>query len=653
METFKFIRPGNIVCFCVLLLSVRTLFSTAQAQPRWLRDVVDSVAIRSVDREASTLTLLHAINVKFSQKGKADIHIRIVTKVLQQSGVDIVDLEETTSEDREMKGLDGWIISSNGNVVDLSDENVIEVSTSGIAGDYHDRKTVRASFPKAKPGDIVAYEYEIRDQEPYSAFQAFRVQHQQPARNVCLEIEVPDQWSLHTSTWRMDIFRFQQSNEHYTWIAADLPYEPREPLTPSQDYLAREIHVAAYTSAGTEGPQFTNWETVAQWWTPKLESGVIVDPDVKETTRNLVATITGQADQIRAIARFVSTDIRYVALEIGMGRWEPREAPSTLRNRYGDCKDKTTLMRAMLRSINIPSTAVLLNTRIVIDSDVPTPFLFNHCIVGVPSRFVQNQTDTLMASTDGWVLFDPTNMVTPFGSIAPALQGNSALVVQDSSAKLVRIPTMAPEFNTVRFRGNFKLDHDGSMTGKVTVTHLGMAAMDERYQNRTMDKQKLHDNWISSVQSILKGASVTAVHIVDLSDSIQTSFDVSAREFLAPTGSAYLLKVNPFNSIDVSPFTKETRSHPIWFGEPHVLDMLAVWTLPQRWKAQLDVPRVHSTCSTSEVSCSVSFNDSAIIYKCIDRQTGGTLPAKEYAAARKYRSDLCTSRNMTLFVSKP
>src|SRR5437899_895658 len=46
-----------------------------------------------------------------------------------------------------------------------------------------------------------------------------------------------------------------------------------------------------------------------------------------------------RAYKIRALAAFVQKDIRYVAIEIGIGGYQPHSAQDIFANRYGDCKD--------------------------------------------------------------------------------------------------------------------------------------------------------------------------------------------------------------------------------------------------------------------------------------------------------------------------
>jgi transglutaminase-like putative cysteine protease len=54
-----------------------------------------------------------------------------------------------------------------------------------------------------------------------------------------------------------------------------------------------------------------------------------------------------------------------------------------LQNGFGDCKDKPTLLEALLRAADIPSYPVLINSCRKLDPDVPSPSQFDHEITAV------------------------------------------------------------------------------------------------------------------------------------------------------------------------------------------------------------------------------------------------------------------------------
>ena len=89
-------------------------------------------------------------------------------------------------------------------------------------------------------------------------------------------------------------------------------------------------------------------------------------------------------DMIRAIFNDVALHIHYVGLELYIGRYHPHPAEDVLSNEYGDCKDKHTLLAALLKAKGIESWPVLISGTRELDPDLPSPAQFNHVITLVP-----------------------------------------------------------------------------------------------------------------------------------------------------------------------------------------------------------------------------------------------------------------------------
>ena len=152
-------------------------------------------------------------------------------------------------------------------------------------------------------------------------------------------------------------------------------------------------------------------------WYENLFSGRMdASEPIKQEVNALVAGKATTLAKMQAIAGFVQHDIRYVEIQLGIGGWQPHAAPDVFSHRYGDCKDKATLMRTMLREIGVDSYHVVINAqRGVVTRDTPAHNGFNHVILAIklpddvndPSLIAVIQHPKL-----GRILFfDPTNEV--------------------------------------------------------------------------------------------------------------------------------------------------------------------------------------------------------------------------------------------------
>jgi transglutaminase-like putative cysteine protease len=98
---------------------------------------------------------------------------------------------------------------------------------------------------------------------------------------------------------------------------------------------------------------FHNWADVGSWYRALSADRVVVTPAVKAKADELVRGKQTDEEKISAIYSYVSTQIRYISVSFGIGRYQPHNADRVLENQYGDCKDKHTLLATMLKAEGI------------------------------------------------------------------------------------------------------------------------------------------------------------------------------------------------------------------------------------------------------------------------------------------------------------
>jgi transglutaminase-like putative cysteine protease len=127
-----------------------------------------------------------------------------------------------------------------------------------------------------------------------------------------------------------------------------------------------------------------------------------------------------------AAFRYVRDEIRYVAVEIGIGGLRPHPPKEVLLRRYGDCKDMAMLLVGLYQARGIPAHLTLISTRHhgVLDPDLPSLAFFDHAIVALPSEH-------------GYRFADPTDKEGHLGQLGREIDGQLGLVITASAAQLV------------------------------------------------------------------------------------------------------------------------------------------------------------------------------------------------------------------------
>jgi hypothetical protein len=128
------------------------------------------------------------------------------------------------------------------------------------------------------------------------------------------------------------------------------------------------------------GPKLT-WERVATQVRDVVEA-TIAEGVPDGTLEKLGAKSGTPEERWRKLFDFVANEIRYLGLEHGSNAVVPRAPSLTLKRRYGDCKDKVSLLLALARKAGIDAYAALASTERfdVAQLQMPSTSYFNHMI---------------------------------------------------------------------------------------------------------------------------------------------------------------------------------------------------------------------------------------------------------------------------------
>jgi Transglutaminase-like superfamily len=339
--------------------------------------------------------------------------------------------------------------------------------------------------------------------------------------------------------------------------------------------VAGQMILSYFPQGGAGNKSFTNWQQMGLWYIDLTNGRADASPDIKQKVAALTSSAPTQLDKMRAIAQFVQHEIRYVAIELGIGGWQPHPAADIFSHRYGDCKDKATLMRSMLREIGVESYYVVINTeRGSVTPDTPAHSAFDHAVMAI--RLADNLNDPALVATlqhpklGKLLFFDPTNQFTPFGEIGGYLQDNYGLLVAPDGGELVKLPRQPATMNGIQRNAKLALDSTGNLQGDVTEVRMGDLAASERWQLRNVTKDI---DRIRPIENVLSGSlssfQITHASIVNLHQTrLPFGFNYSfvADHYAKNAGDLILLRPRILGSKASAILeTKEPRKFPIEF----------------------------------------------------------------------------------------
>lgn len=159
-----------------------------------------------------------------------------------------------------------------------------------------------------------------------------------------------------------------------------------------------------------------DWQNVSDWYEALADYRSLPEPAINLISRELAPANASREEYIRAAFDYVSAGFRYEDLRFMYSAAVPQWPSTVVRDGYGDCKDKATLLRALLAARDIDSFFVLHNTEATeTEAAYPNPSFFNHVFVGLPGG---------LDGKSGELLIDPTLEVFTLSSL-PAIYANT------------------------------------------------------------------------------------------------------------------------------------------------------------------------------------------------------------------------------------
>lgn len=237
----------------------------------------------------------------------------------------------------------------------------------------------------------------------------------------------------------------------YRWSSSQLKPTPKKVENTAQGPQLPEI----------QWTTFRSWASVGDWYRNLSKGRAEPSSAVKAKADELVAGLKTDEEKIHALYNFVSLQVRYVGVAFGVGRYQPHQSGEILLTGYGDCKDKHTLLQAMLTAEGIHADPALIGAGIKLNEEVPSPASFNHLITAIPQN-----GKTL------WL--DTTAEVAPYGMLVNTIRDTKGLIVREGSdAILEKTPTNPPFDNVDKFEAEGTLNDKGELTAHSKLTLRG------------------------------------------------------------------------------------------------------------------------------------------------------------------------------------
>jgi len=560
--------------------------------PDWLLAAAELKVPSHLPKNPVAVMLYSEKQMIVKANGEIELRYRAAYKILRPEGKSYGTTYISFSKLTPITYLKAWSIPADGKVYEIKDKDSGETQMTGDEF-YDDLKTKVFVIPAADPGNVVGYEF-VQKGRQYEFQDTWDFQDLIPVLRAVYTLQLPEGWK-YDGYWSNHPEVQPQSSgvNSFTWQLSDIPAVFTEDYMPPWRAIAGRFDVKYFSPADKlQCEQSGSWRDLGSWYYGLVHSRRVSTPEIAAQVAPLTAQAKTPLQKMEAIASYIQRQIRYVAIEIGIGGWQPHMAGDIFKNQFGDCKDKATLLATMLKDAGIDSYYVVAQIdRGIVQPQFASLGVFNHVILAVrlPGDV---PTDNLYSVVDDpklgkLLFFDPTDPYTPLGYLPDTEQDNYVLVVTPDGGQLVHLPLLPPVSNRLLRVGKFTLTPAGGLDGNVREIRWGGPAVETRAQYLEVapkDRDKVTDQFLGAFLDNFQLTSASIGNLTQFDQSLTLNYSFNVPTYAKLVGDLVLLRPRVLGQKASPHIAPGDRVYPVEFPEATLQSDQFDFTLPPDYK---------------------------------------------------------------------
>lgn len=618
-------RAAVVAGAILALLSLAPRLRAGESAPDWLRAAAQEKLPAYPDNPIAVI-LLDEEQTTVQDNGEIDVRHRIAYKILRPEAQDEYGYAAVQFDNEtKVTSFKAWTITSDGHELAVGEKDAIETSLSTYEV-FTDDKAKVLKFPEAVTGSVVGYEY-VQKQRPFLFENDWEFQDLLPVKQARFVLQLPAGWEYSAFWFNYPEQKPQVSGNHYVWEMSDVPGLDKELDMPPWEAIGGRLGIKYFPRDPSMRARTTgSWNDLGLWYDGLVQNSRVASPEIKQKVAELTSGISDPIAKVRALTDYMQRQIRYVAISIGIGGYQPHPAADVFAHQYGDCKDKVTLLSTMLHEIGIESYYVIVNTdRGVVRPDYPSMH-FDHVILAM--RLPDNiDSVALYATADepglGRILFfDPTDEYTPLGYLPDDLQDNYGLIVTPTGGQLVQLPLLPPATNRLLRAGTFTLSPAGDLSGEIRELRWGGPAAEDRAAFLEAQPSKRAEVIEGFLGEFLNNFTLTGAGLGNL-EQYDQNFSLDYK-FVSPgyanvTGNMLLVRPrivgDKYTNLLALFAQNKARKYPLEFGEASLQSDIFDITLPPGYVVDGLPQPVQASCDYATYHSEIKVSDGVLHYK--------------------------------------
>lgn len=491
-----------------------------------------------------------------------------------------------------------------------------EKSNSGSRSFYDDVNELSFTFPGVTTGSVVEFTTKIKVNEPRLLSSSFLYSYY-PVK----EFEV-----IYNSTVdvNLDIIEFNANSDELKVIAkvekdrklssvklSNMPATVMENNTPNIRYFIPHLIpiIRSYTYKGHKIEILADNASLYKWYYSFIaESKKEVDyTELKQLADSLTRECNTEFEKVEALYYWVQRNIKYIAFEYGTGGFIPRKPDDILKNKYGDCKDKSSLLHELTNQAGITTYFTWIGTRDLPYSytDVSSPISDNHMIL------TYIDSDSNYHFLDGTAKYNHISYPTSF------IQGKEAMIgINDSVFHIQEVPTA--RYNQSQWHDSVNITLDGNkLKGMGSLTLSGYQYIEGRYRMNSSDEEHLDKYFEELLQKGNNKFLLEDYKLSELSDfdsNLTVNYQYELSNYARNVGTELYINLN-LNKDLLELKVKPDRKYPVSFDYLTQLNNIFILDIPNGYQVS-SVP-TKSSFSNENFGFSIQYEqqESKVFYR--------------------------------------
>ncbi|MCG2584926.1 DUF3857 domain-containing protein [Massilia sp. TS11] len=377
-----------------------------------------------------------------------------------------------------VSALQAWTHKADGRSLPVLPEAIHEQPAASEGPLFHDIRQITVVFPALAPGDRIDVRYTIRRHTPLfpGHFEDLTAGPVQGAAVLRLIYDLPASLPLQADAvgFVAEAIDSAPGRLRYQWTNLPGASGRREADAVSPYDQGARLAVSTFPS----------YAAFARAYGARADAAAQPDDAIRQLAQTLSADLPTPRQRVLTLSDWVRTHIRYVASHVGTGSVVPHSAASVLAQGYGDCKDHSVLLQALLTAIGIDSSAALVNA----DNAYRLP--------GVPTLGILNHVITYVPSLD--LYLDPTAASIAAGYLPVNVLDKPVLLV--ASGQQARTPATQRERNHSALRYTLRANGDGQFQLERRTEGAAAETFDQLLRDARADTSRpLVQRWLRGI----------------------------------------------------------------------------------------------------------------------------------------------------------